>query len=285
MISDKKKNTRNRGQGLIEFALVVPILLLLVFGIIEIGRLLFIYIATTNASREVSRYGSSIGDNSSGVPRYLDCDGMRDLAAEVGFLANITPDSSKVVIKYDRGVGFGNTPLPYSLCPPNAADVVLGDRIIVEVQADYSPIVPLLPFGSFPVRSVSARSIVKNVFIATGIPAPTATNTSTLTNTPTQTTTRTPTPTFTATACTNMEVVSWTRTGSNRLDLVINNNSGATINLQEIYLDWNDQVISGQYMTRMRWGPSGSLNTFEGTDDYFSPNHFDWRILRAPLRC
>ncbi len=34
-----------KGQGLVEFALVIPILLLLVFGIIEAGRLLFIYSA------------------------------------------------------------------------------------------------------------------------------------------------------------------------------------------------------------------------------------------------
>ena len=38
--SNKKKDA---AQGLVEFALVVPILLLVVYGLLEVGRMLFIY--------------------------------------------------------------------------------------------------------------------------------------------------------------------------------------------------------------------------------------------------
>lgn len=46
-----------RGQALLEFALVLPILLLLVFGIIEFGRVFHSYLVVTQAAREGARVG------------------------------------------------------------------------------------------------------------------------------------------------------------------------------------------------------------------------------------
>jgi Flp pilus assembly protein TadG len=47
-----------RGQDLVEFALILPLLLLLLLGIIEFGITIFTYNTIANASREVARYGS-----------------------------------------------------------------------------------------------------------------------------------------------------------------------------------------------------------------------------------
>lgn len=47
----------NHGQTLVEFALVVPILLLVVFGIMEFGRVFYTYSALTNGAQEAARYG------------------------------------------------------------------------------------------------------------------------------------------------------------------------------------------------------------------------------------
>ncbi|MHB0875764.1 MAG: TadE family protein [Anaerolineae bacterium] len=46
------------GQSLVEMALVLPLLLLLVFGIIEFGRVFNAYIIVTNAAREGARCGA-----------------------------------------------------------------------------------------------------------------------------------------------------------------------------------------------------------------------------------
>lgn len=46
------------GQGLVEFALVFPVFLLLIFGIIDIGRYVYITNAFNEAAREGARYGS-----------------------------------------------------------------------------------------------------------------------------------------------------------------------------------------------------------------------------------
>jgi Flp pilus assembly protein TadG len=49
--------TNNRGQGLVEFALILPLLLLLLLGIIEFGIAVYAYNTTANVGREVARYG------------------------------------------------------------------------------------------------------------------------------------------------------------------------------------------------------------------------------------
>jgi Flp pilus assembly protein TadG len=47
-----------KGAAVVEFALVVPILLLLVIGILEFGRVLHTYLVVVNAAREGARYAA-----------------------------------------------------------------------------------------------------------------------------------------------------------------------------------------------------------------------------------
>jgi Flp pilus assembly protein TadG len=51
----KKDATRSRGQGLVEFALVVPLFLVLLFGMIEFGRAWMTKNILTGAAREAVR--------------------------------------------------------------------------------------------------------------------------------------------------------------------------------------------------------------------------------------
>jgi len=46
---------RERGQALVEMALVLPLFLLLLFGVIEMGRIGYAYITVSNATREGGR--------------------------------------------------------------------------------------------------------------------------------------------------------------------------------------------------------------------------------------
>jgi len=152
-----------KGQGLVEFALVLPLVLVLVLGIIEISRLLFLYAVTTSASREGARYGAVAGDGPSGTPQYLDCDGIRGAAQNAGILANI--QTGNVTIVYDGGFTGSSpnpvapTPTPYSACPASVSAIQTGDRIVVDVSTNYSPIIPLPLIPSFQIRSITARSI------------------------------------------------------------------------------------------------------------------------------
>ncbi len=49
---------RGRGQALVEFALVFPVFMLVLFGILDVGRYVYVSNALNEASREGARYGS-----------------------------------------------------------------------------------------------------------------------------------------------------------------------------------------------------------------------------------
>lgn len=52
------KNIKNqKGQALVEFALILPILLLLIMGIIQFGMVINAYLSIQNAAREGARAG------------------------------------------------------------------------------------------------------------------------------------------------------------------------------------------------------------------------------------
>lgn len=52
-----KRRGRARGQTLAEFALVLPVLIVMLMGIFDLGRAIFAYNAITNAAREGARLG------------------------------------------------------------------------------------------------------------------------------------------------------------------------------------------------------------------------------------
>ena len=52
----QKQNRKQRGQALVEFALALPLLLLLVFGVLDFGRAFQTKIVLTNAAREGIHY-------------------------------------------------------------------------------------------------------------------------------------------------------------------------------------------------------------------------------------
>ena len=63
-VSDKRRGKGQRGQSLAEFALLLPLLLVILFGTIDIGRAFYTYISLTNAAREAARYAAVNGTNS-----------------------------------------------------------------------------------------------------------------------------------------------------------------------------------------------------------------------------
>lgn len=158
-------NPQRHGQSLVEFALILPFLLLLVFGIIELGRLMFIYSSVTVASREAARYGSAAGDIGGSIAHYQDCTGIRAAAKRVGDFAGIA--DNQITIQYDHG----DPATPFDNCPVGGVgpgSVSLGDRVHIQVVAQYRPILPLANIQSFPISANTARTIVKDVAVESG---------------------------------------------------------------------------------------------------------------------
>lgn len=164
--SEKKYGKHTSAQAMVEFALVLPILIMLIYGMIEVGRLIFIYSIVTTASREAVRYGSATGINLDGNALYYqDCEGIIAAAQNVDFLDSFEDDD--ITIAYDNGPGTSD----FSGCPP--AKVGTGDRIKVQVSIQYAPMTPLIPLEPFTISSASARTILVNIkIIGTHTPIP-----------------------------------------------------------------------------------------------------------------
>jgi len=160
---------RSRGQALVEFALVAPVLFLLFLGVIEVGRLVLLFHQLNNAAREGARYAIVHGENafdrcpsgplaSSSTLTACDPSGNRVRTA-------ITNSTTALD---DASLGFGWTgdggfPLywgPYDGCtsdglpgcstsPYNAR----GNNVTVRITYPYSPLVFGGLFGTITMRA------------------------------------------------------------------------------------------------------------------------------------
>ncbi len=148
------------GQGLVEFAIALPVVMLVIFGTIEFGRLMITYTAISSASREAARFGAAVGNDDLGIlAPYEDCVGIRDAAKRIT-KAFIPVEDAAINIQYDKGPGTAI----YSNCSPPLDTVELGDRIVVSITTTYEPLIPV-GFGNFEVISVAKRSIAKGIVV------------------------------------------------------------------------------------------------------------------------
>jgi Flp pilus assembly protein TadG len=162
---------KTRAQAMVEFALALPLLLLLVFGLMETGRLLFIYASTVSAAREAVRYGAAMGKNASNVSYYQDCAGIKKAAQNVGFINRF--NDADILITYDGGLN-DTTGAMIDLIPPGPScgsysSVKNGDRIKVSVSTQWVPIVSIVPFKGFTITSSSERTIIASISISAPI--------------------------------------------------------------------------------------------------------------------
>jgi hypothetical protein len=54
----RRGDARTRGQSMVEFALALPIFLLVIFGLIDLGRAVYVSNSLAEAARDGARYGS-----------------------------------------------------------------------------------------------------------------------------------------------------------------------------------------------------------------------------------
>jgi Flp pilus assembly protein TadG len=131
-----------RGGSLVEFAIILPLLLILLFGIIEFGLLLYNQAVLTNASREGARFGIVAA-----TPRHN--------------LAQI----SQVVTDYCDGrlVTFGTSPSLSISATPLDTTTLFGDDLEVLVTWPYTFLaMPNLPWiGLTNPLTLSARTVMK----------------------------------------------------------------------------------------------------------------------------
>lgn len=134
-----------RGAVAVEFALIFPILVLLVLGIIEFGAGFHAWDATQNAAREGARL-AAVDASPSNITRRVR-----------GTTSFLNQSDLKVTIDCQRKGG------PFFTCPSDPAQWVEGDIVRVAVEYHYDYITPLPRFvGMGP--DVDMRSVAEARF-------------------------------------------------------------------------------------------------------------------------
>ncbi len=78
IVRKNRKANGERGQSLVEFCLIIPIFLLLVFAIVDFGMGLYSWITVTNAAREGARLATVGGNHDAIEARVRDTAGNLD---------------------------------------------------------------------------------------------------------------------------------------------------------------------------------------------------------------
>jgi len=172
-------NRRSKAQGLIEFAFISMILFMLLFGILEMGRLMFIFSQISSAAQEGTRYGathpleiiSTARDGLNTYPAIAHSDDPCNIVAQAqARVVLLNPRDVGVEVGYDTG----NPTPPYYPISGGAANFVVGrDRVVVTTTYQFHFVVGILdkvlPASGLTVQMVSARTINNN---ETSVPNP-----------------------------------------------------------------------------------------------------------------
>lgn len=138
---------RSRGQSLVEFSLVIPIFLLMLIAVFDLGRGVFAYNTLTNAAREGARMAIVNQDKDTIKARAKASTAiveLEDPSVDIHFW-RMKPDGTP-----DDGPGKAE-------CDP----VAVGCLAVVSFEAKYAPITPLISNILFksPVK-LTAKSVL-----------------------------------------------------------------------------------------------------------------------------
>lgn len=93
---------RERGDGLVEFALILPVLMLILMSVIDFGRAIYAYNVVANCAREGARYGVTAPTDTAGIINVAKSAGVGlDPAQMTVDVTNPTSDSVRVSVSYN----------------------------------------------------------------------------------------------------------------------------------------------------------------------------------------
>ncbi|WP_053361541.1 TadE/TadG family type IV pilus assembly protein [Bacillus sp. FJAT-27251] len=126
-----------KGQSLVEFALVLPLLMMLLFGIIDFGRIFHAYLTIDHAGREAAR------------------------AASVG---KTYSEASQVAVKTAAGINLNKSGASVTITPPSDPAKSYPSGTDVKVTITYpidflTPIIGQLIGGSFNLTDTTVMRV------------------------------------------------------------------------------------------------------------------------------
>ena len=157
----RKRSRNERGQSVVEFALVLPVLVFLMVGIIDLARVYTTMLSVESAAREAADYGSFGSQKWAAAPAYTNtetemrrraCVASSDLTDYVGPDTACTNPSFSYDLSQDKGVtwvNYATTATSVSPCANATREPPCWVRVTLTYQ--FNLLVPL-NFEAFGVR-------------------------------------------------------------------------------------------------------------------------------------
>jgi Flp pilus assembly protein TadG len=128
------KARRRRGQGLVEFALVAPVFLLILLAIFDFGRGVFAYTSVSNAAREGARLAIVNQDKTLILSR---------IRAQSAIAESANGDGTDLTVDFRRADANGN-PVAGSSCLDGDGYVSIGCLAVVTYNSKFDLITPIV---------------------------------------------------------------------------------------------------------------------------------------------
>ncbi len=137
---------KEKGQSLVEFVLILPVLLIILAGVLDLGRLYFAYVAVTDAAAEGAAYAAI-------HPEY----------------AAIPPeDEGNEIVNRAQAASGGLVEIDRSLVGIECLVTASGDPITVTVNYTFTLATPfisaMVPDGVLMLRAVATEAILAGEF-------------------------------------------------------------------------------------------------------------------------
>lgn len=144
-----KTDAGGRGQALVEFALVLPVFLLLILGVFDFGRLIFLHTSMTNGAREGARLATVNQDVS---------------------LIEERIEAQTALIQPSITLNFYVPPSDPADTPTEPCDAVpdVGCLVVVEVEGDFTAITPIIGSIIGPIEVSAATTSTVEFSCPTG---------------------------------------------------------------------------------------------------------------------
>jgi hypothetical protein len=164
----RRRSPRTRGQSLVEFALVLPVFLFVLFALIDIGRYVYLNSTLSQAAREAARvasveaYWMGKTDPSCGSAAGPVCPAnVAVLRTDVLAGANRMMQPFATIANSDLFTSCDATTPPSLITTQTCATQTIGGLASVRVTSTYRPLTPLISsiFPTIPTQA-SATMVI-----------------------------------------------------------------------------------------------------------------------------
>jgi Flp pilus assembly protein TadG len=126
------KRRKSRGQSLVEFAMILPVITLVVLGLLDLGRAVFTYNTLSQAARQANR--TAIVDQ--------DTDRVKAMAIAAAPTIGLTPSNVTVCFKTQDSTQTNCSSPTTDNCPSSVR--TMGCLAIVTTSMSYTPMTPVI---------------------------------------------------------------------------------------------------------------------------------------------